>query len=153
MIYNSWFDCEVSDIWMLFCNRLYGVASFNLQQCLCIRHCNSSYPCVCLSVCTNTLKIVGEILWIFAKGSPVFGTRSNRLVDVGNAVIGCEIKLFQNFRFQPLSTYVRNNFFQRVKTCPEITSKLFQRLTAAQKYFSNMFRVAEIISGLFQRLK
>jgi len=44
--------------------------------------------------------------------------------DTNNAVVTCEIKLFQNY----LS-------LRRCRILPEINSKLFQRFIAAHKYF------------------
>jgi len=56
---------------------------------------------------------------------------------VPNAVVTCEIKLFQNY-FSLLRC-------PSEIILPEIISKFFQRLTAAHEYFPNMFNVGEII--------
>ena len=54
---------------------------------------------------------------------------------VGNAVVTCEIKLFQNylsFRRRPSEIIL----FQRVETCPKLFQNYFRGIIAAHEYFA-----------------
>ena len=113
--------------------------------CYCTHYTLHVTHYMCLIACLLSVKHVGlscemwHFLWCcisalwytYFSDAVNFGPKLYLLVFVYNAVVTCEIKLFQNYfslRQRPCVIIL----FQLVETC----LKLFHRLTVAREYFS-----------------